>query len=337
MNYVEAIPGQPEVSRQLAAAIATPVHAYLFVGPAGSCKHEMAHAFAADLLGDERALRGVHPDVISVEREGASISVGMAREVGVVALRSPVEGSRKVLILDDFHLVGDAAPALLKTIEEAPASTVFIVIAERIPASLVTIASRCVRIDFRSLDETVIASRLQSEGVGPDEAAEAARVARGNIDRARVLANDPSASERANMWAGAWKRLDGTGSSVAQVVDEITVAIDVASGALAERHESEREAVEQKVKEKSLTAQALKAIDTRHKRELRRLRTDEIRSGLVVISETLSHAMAESPDKVVVERANQAIDAVSWANESLEFNPNETLLLQGLFARLSVA
>lgn len=337
MSRVEAIKGQPEVSRQLAAALAAPVHAYLFVGPAGCGKYEMALAFAADLLGDDRALRNVHPDVVSIVREGASISVAMAREAAVLALRSPTEGSRKVLILDDFHLVDEAAPALLKTIEEAPASTVFIVLAERVPNELITIASRCVRIDFRALDADVITERLVAEGAPPDVAAEAARVARGNVDRARLLAHDPEAGARMRLWAGAWQRMDGSGNSVASVVDEITAAIDHASRALGEQQETERSEIEEEVKEKALTGQALKAVDTRHKRELRRLRTDEIRSGLVVLSETLAHTLAESSDKVVLSRANEAIGAVNWANESLEFNPNETLLLQGLFARLSPA
>ena len=75
---------------------------------------------------------------------------------------------------------------LLKTIEEPPATTVFIILADYVPPALVTIASRCVRCDFHP---------LPSPTYGPDSrpkasetaAAEAARAAGGRIDRARLL------------------------------------------------------------------------------------------------------------------------------------------------------
>ena len=70
-------------------------------------------------------------------------------------------------------------------------------------------------------------------------------------------------------------------------------------------------------------------IEARHKRELRRHRTDELRSGLAVIAGAYRDALvadtAPHPDSVVdaVHRIHQAIEA-------LDNNPNETLLLQSL-------
>ena len=154
--------GQEKTVAALLAAAARPVHAYLFVGPPGSGKAAAATSFAAALLCPasppdgtcdtcRRVLSGVHPDVIEVEREGAAISIDAARQVSRLAATSPVEGDRKVIILHDFHLVEDAGPALLKTIEEPPATTVFVILAEYVPPELVTIASRCVRVDFQPL------------------------------------------------------------------------------------------------------------------------------------------------------------------------------------------
>ena len=75
---------------------------------------------------------------------------------------------------------------LLKTIEEPPASTHFVVLADFVPPELVTIASRCVRVDFRAIPDDVLAARLVAEGVDPaTAAAAAARRHGGDLDRAR--------------------------------------------------------------------------------------------------------------------------------------------------------
>ena len=157
--------GQEQAVASLRAAARRPVHAYLFVGPPGAGKAAAASSFAAFLLCPatfavppgppdgtcetcRRVLGGVHPDVVHVERVGASIDIGTARQVIRAAVTSPVEGDRKVLILHDFHLVSHTGPALLKTIEEPPPTTIFVILAEYLPPELVTIASRCVRVDF---------------------------------------------------------------------------------------------------------------------------------------------------------------------------------------------
>src|SRR6478609_1232841 len=157
-------------------------HAWLFVGPHGSGKRAAARAFAGDLLAAEAVAAGdeesaarartlarheQHPDLVVVAREGASISVGQADEIIKRASRSAIEGSRKVLLLDEFHLVKDAGPKLLKTIEEPPAGTYFVILADEVTPELVTIASRCVRVDFAPLTAPLIAARLVDEGVDP--------------------------------------------------------------------------------------------------------------------------------------------------------------------------
>ncbi len=336
-DYLDAIPGQPEAVRQLRAAIDRPVHAYLFVGPAGSGKQAAAFAFAACLLDDERAVRGAHADLVYVEREGASINVAQAREISRVAARSPLEGSRKVLVLDEFHLVDEAAPALLKTIEEAPASTVFLILADSVPRELVTVASRCVRIDFSALTPAVISDVLCSEGIEPERSQEAAAAAFGNLERARLLAVDDAVVARRNLWSTSPSVLDGSGATIARLADEIVAAIDHASEPLIERQKIERTRLEAKTNEKGVSGQALKNLDTRHKRELRRLRTDELRAGLATLAQAHANRLAETSDPVAARRAEVGLEAVQWASEALTFNPSELLMLQGLFVRMGQA
>src|SRR4051794_21328251 len=128
MALYDRVVGQERAVGALSAAAVNPVHAYLLVGPPGTGKRLAAQSFAAALLCPNRppagpdgtcetcrrVLAGAHPDVVVKERQGARISIEDAREIIRLATRSPVEGSRKILILDEFHLAADIAPAMLK-------------------------------------------------------------------------------------------------------------------------------------------------------------------------------------------------------------------------------
>lgn len=334
MDYFDQIVGQSRAIAILRASLASPVHAYLFVGPAGSQKHACAKAFAATLLDDKRAFDGVHPDVIEIEREGASISVEQAREISRVAARSPSEGARKVLILEDFHLVDEAAPALLKTIEEASETTIFVIMAERVTPMLVTIASRCVRVDFSRLSDASVREVLVAEGVDPIRASDIATSAMGNVDRARLLVNDAGAVARHQLWLSLTSRLDGRGTTRTTIGDEIVAALDAALDSLNAQHESELASQKAHVKEGLATQGSLKTVEAMQKREVRRFRTDELRVGFATLAQEFARRLQLAPDENEISVVEHALEALRWANRSLVFNPNEALLLQGLLAKL---
>ena len=340
--YAEVI-GQERAVSQLTAAARNPVHAYLLVGPPGTGKRAGARAFAAALLcpngGDgtcescRQARAGVHPDLVTVERQGAAISVPQAAEITRLALRSPVQGDRKVLVLVDFHLVAEAGPALLKTIEEPPASTVFVVLAEHVPSELVTIASRCCRIDFGPLSPERVAAALEAEGVSPEVAGSAASSSGGRLDRARLLASDPGFAARRQAWSSVPALLDGTGAMVARLVDELLAATDTVLEPLRSRHLAEREALEERVQITGERGAGRKELDERQRREERRLRTDELRSGLATLAAVYRDRLtAESGS---ARSAVEALGALRNTNEALVRNPNEPLQLQALLLKLS--
>ncbi len=244
--------GQTRAIEQLtSAADSGPVHAYLFVGPPGSTKYQAARAFAARVISggdhpeqrDARlALRGEHPDVREVRRTGPSISAEQAREIVRVSSLAPTESARKVLILDEFHLLRpEGAALMLKTIEEPPESTMFIICADFVPHELITISSRCARIDFRSIADGVVAARLLTEGVGPVEAQAASKAALGDLDRARLLATDPGLAERRRAFIAAPQTVDGSGSVATRLAAELLAMIDQAAEPLAVRHDAEVE------------------------------------------------------------------------------------------------
>ena len=337
------IVGQEAGVVHLRAAVASPVHAYLLVGPPGSGKRTAAVALAAALLcplrgcGEcdvcRRVLGGAHPDVLLVERTGPSITVDQAREVRRLAMRSPNEGPRKVLLLADFHLVREAASVLLKVLEEPPASTVFVILAEQVSPELVTIASRCVRIDFGPLTAEEVTAALLVDGLDPAAAAEVAAAAGGRLDRARLLAGDPDFALRRDAWRAVPARLDGTGATVAVVASDLAALLGEAGVATLEaRQAAELAELDDRVKRTGERGAGRKVLADRHKRELRRLRHDELRFGLAMLAGVYRDALAEGAGDA---RANiEAVAAIQAAAEAMVRNPTEALLLQSLLLRL---
>lgn len=346
-----AVVGQERAVRHLRAAARAPVHAYLFVGPTGTGARDAAKAFAADVLCPNggcgecgvctRALAGTHPDVIVVERTGASILVEEINEVLRVAVRPPTEGSHKVIVLNDFHLVDQQYPRLLKTLEEPPASSVFLVLAEDLPVELATIASRCVRVDFGAVPVEAIEAALVREGVESHHAAEIAAASAGRIDRARLLARDPGFGARQALWRGVPARLDGSGATIAVLSDELLASVETVLEPLRERQSAEVTELEERVARYGERGSGRKDLEARHRREQRRVRTDELRFGLATLAsvyrEALLHDSHHTAHGLTPRIALEAIGVLDAAGEALVRNPSEVLLLQGLLSKLTDA
>ena len=318
------------------------MHAYLFVGPPGTGRTEAAVAFAAALFCPEggcgscescrATLELRHPDLVVVEREGAAISVGQAGEVVRLASRSPRVASYQVLVLVDFHLVGQAAPTLLKTIEEPPASTVIVVTAESVPADFVTIASRCARVDFSPLSEDDLVEILVREGAEPATAETAARAAQGRLDRARVLMDDGGLAARMERWRRLPSLLDGTGATAARLADEVVAGANEPVEVVKARQAAELERLAESAKaagERGLPGRA--DLEARQRREQRRARTDDLRAGLASLSQAYrARLLAGTPSRDTIA----ALELVDEAAGRLALNVNETLLLEWLFVEL---
>lgn len=346
---LERIVGQPRVQALLASLIDSPVHAYFFVGPAGSGKRDAARAFGAALLCPRggcgecevctAVLAGLHPDLLVVERQGASISVDEARDIVQQAQLTPRVAERQVLVLTDFHLVDEAGAALLKTIEEPPESTVIVVLADVRTRDLETVASRCVEIEFVPVDAAAIAGALQSEGVAQEVARAAATGARGSLDRARLLAADPGFAEREARWRSVPDRLDGTGAAVTVLVDELLQAGESLVEVLRAQQETELELADQRARDLGLRRTPnRKLIEDRHRRELRRVRTDELRAGLALLAATFRARLGSeraAPSRLV--ELTQIHEQIEIASGRLKRNVNERLLLEALFLKIERA
>jgi len=339
----DPVVGQRRAVDHLRRCAAAPVHAYLFVGPPGSTKDIAARAFAANILsgGDDPehrdarlAMSGEHPDVVEVRRVGAALHKDQISEIVRLASMAPVESDRKVIVLDEFHLLSaEGAGRLLKTLEEPPPSTIFVVLADHVPAELVTIASRCVKVEFGPIDPVVVESVLLAEGHTAEVARVAAAASAGNLDRARVLVSDSGLAARRDAFASVPHRLDGTGFTVATLADEMVRLADEAAAFLTPVHAAEVAELEARVAASGERGSGRKAIEDRQKREVRRYRTDELRSGLAVMAGAYRDALVAGTAK----RPEAAVRAVARIHESLDAlqrNPNEVLLLQSLLLDL---
>ncbi len=195
-----------------------PSHAYLFHGPAGSGKREVAREFAAALLADgapdpeEAAARvrsGAHPDLTWVAPSGAAemLVSDVDEPVIAAATRTPFEARRRVFVIERVDAMNDqAANRMLKTLEEPPPFAHLVLLTDRPGEVLPTIASRCQHVRFDARPWTAIAQRLQQRHGVPQATAEAcARLCLGDGERALRLAlgDGPALREAAEAFARA--------------------------------------------------------------------------------------------------------------------------------------
>lgn len=334
--------GQEAAIATLRSASVDPVHAYLFVGPAGSGKRRAAQSFAAEVLSGgaapvdaERhvrlALAGIHPDLVMIEPTGRSLRGEEADRLTVEGWRSPVEAPRKVIVCDRFDTAEPgAAASLLKTLEEPPETTIFVLLAEEVPPEHVTIASRCVTVDFHAVSDELIAAWLVDQGVEAAIAADVAVASGGDTGRAQLLAADPQLRARLAAWREVPDRLDGTGAAVAVVVEELRELIDAAQEPLDVRHAEELQALQDREEQLGTRGSGRRDVEARHRREQRLLRDAELRAGFAALSRHYRDRLAQGGGPADAE----AVALLRDATEALLRNPNEALLLQGLFVKL---
>lgn len=209
MNFSSII-GQDIIVESLKNAVKNDAVAngYIFSGPKGCGKKLTASVVAMALncssrVGDNpcgsctsciRIERGNHPNVDIVKPTGATIKIKQIRDIISEVARKPFESGYKTVILEGADkMTHDAQDAFLKTLEEPPLNTVFVLLAENQNRILPTILSRCQVYPFRPLDIRYIKEYLKDkQAYSEADIDSAARYSGGVIGRALELLEDKS-------------------------------------------------------------------------------------------------------------------------------------------------
>ena len=189
-------------------------HAYLFAGPAGVGKRlfagELAKALLCESTNNGRleacdrcaACRLVdaesHPDFFTAARppDSPNFPIEVMRELCHGFSLKSARGKGKVAILDDADDLDDpitgnvAANCFLKTLEEPPPRSVFILVGSSLDRQLPTIQSRCQTVRFRPLDAEVVDAILRKCAVSEQLISELVRLSGGSPGQALALADE---------------------------------------------------------------------------------------------------------------------------------------------------
>jgi DNA polymerase-3 subunit delta' len=273
-------------------------HAWLLLGPAGSGKRPTSVAMAAAIQCPEmtgvgcgecstclRILRHRHPDVHHIIPEGPLIPVDVIRESVIPeASRSPFEAGTKVFIVEEAERMNPAAQnALLKTLEEPPGDTVFILISDREEELLETISSRCRVVRLEPVPEQRIVELLTRQGVTDESALIAARVSDGDLERALSVATDDATGKRRRLWLSIPHRLSSPVDALdaaAEILQEVKIGLQDLETA----QKVEAQELADILGERRGTAAARNALAKKHKRELRRREEELLGEALQTVA-----------------------------------------------------
>jgi DNA polymerase III subunit delta' len=346
-------------------------HAWLFTGPPGSGRSNAARAFAAALLCDRggcgeclscrTALAGSHADVRLVATEQSVITVGMARETVRQAALAPAGARWQVMIVEDADRLHErAADALLKSIEEPPPRTVWLLCAPTIEDVAPTIRSRCRGLVLRTPPTADVAAYLVArEGVGEAVAMFAARASQGHIGRARALAVDESARNRRREVLRVPGSLVDLGSCMTCAANLVDAAKEDAQPRINALDAAESAGLEQAygagtrgVRPTGYSA-AQKELERNQKQRARRILRDSIDRALLdlasfyrdvvalqlgaqaeLINEELRQEIASMARGTTGEMSAQRLDAIFAAREALDGEVAPVLALESLMISL---
>ncbi len=348
---------QPRVRDFLSHAVTTGrvSHAYLFVGAPGSGKLDAAWALAQSLLCENdgcgacdacvRVARHTHPDVHVYEPESATgYLIAQVRDLLEDVALSPIRAPRKVYIIDRAEqLRANTANALLKTLEEPPAHTVFILLGTSTDVMLPTIVSRCQCVPFRMLStEESTTAVAHATGLAPARCRMAVAVA-GSPSRAIEFLKSAERQEARRQMLRAVDALPR-----ADEADILLAAKDLMGAIrapLADVKSTQQAVLEQNAD--YLSRGALKQLEDRNKRELSARERSGIMEALAsvrvllrdvlmslegasdgIVDEDAADIVARLASATTTAGALGALDAVSAAEKRIARNITPQLTIE---------
>ena len=360
--------------RRAASPEGSLAQAWLITGPPGSGRSTAARAFAATLqcetgtgCGQCRACRttaaGTHPDVTVVATDKLSIAKEEVRALVMTAQRAPATGRHRVVIVEDAdRMTAGTFNVLLKSIEEPPPSTVWMLCAPSAEDLAPTIRSRCRLVTLSVPSSEVVAELLRRrDGIDGPLADRAARAAQGHIGLALRYATQEGALAAREESARTLLGLRGTGAAVlaAQALVDRATAEAKEHSDLVAAEEKDRflhsAGIEDGKVPPSLRSQ-VRQLEEDAKRRQTRLVRDVLDRYLLdahsVLRDVLSRQLGTGAELVNIEvsaEIEQAasegtgritlglLEAVQEARERISGNVPPLLAIEALLARIAVS
>lgn len=255
-QVVDTLRGAAEAARGAEGhGAARMTHAWLVTGPPGSGRSVAARAFAAALMCTSEgtagcgecaacttALAGTHADVTVLATEKVTIAIDEVRELVTLAQRAPGSSPWRVVIVEDAdRMVERTSNLLLKSIEEPPPRTVWLLCAPSPRDVVTTIRSRCRSIHLRIPSPAAVADLLvRRDGADPEVALEAAHAAQSHVGLARRLALHEDARERRRELLRVPVQLRSVGDAVLAAARLVEIAAADAAASTEDRNAVER-------------------------------------------------------------------------------------------------
>ena len=374
MSVWDEVVGQPRVVEQLqrAARDNEPTHAWLFTGPPGSGRSTAARALAAALLCEHgtgcgqchacrTAFAGTHADVTNFVTENPQISIEEARELVVRAQDRPSVGSWRIMIVEDADRMTErTSNVMLKSIEEPPPHTIWLLCAPSPMDVLVTIRSRCRAVTLKVPSPEDVARLLVARhGVAEERAVECARLAQCHVGVATRLALYDDARTRRQEVVSLPLSMRGVTQAV-RAADSSTARRWSRSAADAEARNDEERAqllVSMGAPETGRVPPAIRGalnrLEADQKRRSRRIQTDtldrflidlttfyrdvlsvQLDTGMPLINVHLSDQIRGYATNTAAEQTLQTIDVISETRRRIRTNVSAQLAFEAMMVSI---
>ena len=374
MSVWDEVVGQPRVVEQLqrAARDNEPTHAWLFTGPPGSGRSTAARALAAALLCEHgtgcgqchacrTAFAGTHADVTNFVTENPQISIEEARELVVRAQDRPSVGSWRIMIVEDADRMTErTSNVMLKSIEEPPPHTIWLLCAPSPMDVLVTIRSRCRAVTLKVPSPEDVARLLVARhGVTEERAVECARLAQCHVGVATRLALYDDARTRRQEVVSLPLSMRGVTQAVRAADRLHRLAVDESAADAEARNDEERAQllVSMGAPETGRVPPAIRGalnrLEADQKRRSRRIQTDtldrflidlttfyrdvlsvQLDTGMPLINVHLSDQIRGYATNTAAEQTLHTIDVISETRRRIRTNVSAQLAFEAMMVSI---
>jgi len=342
-------------------------HAWLFTGPPGSGRSNLAQAFAAALVcraggcgscdSCRLAKSKNHPDIEHLEVAGTSIKIDEVRELISRTAFAPAVSDWRVIIVEDCDRMTEAASnALLKALEEPGERSVWLLCAPTQHDVLPTIRSRCRHIGLRTPTVSQI-SRYLVEELSADEttAMLAARISQGHIGRAKAFLTNPAFKSFRDKSFAILQEAVSESAAIRSARALLDLAEERATLSLSQIHEKDETDLRNALSNGSKgmvsgASKALKELERDQKARLNRAIRDEVDGALldyaslfrdclgddeIVVNQDAMGAIRASRQRCTPEEIEALARTVGQTRESLMTNAAQILLLESFFLQVA--